>query len=299
MRSWPRIAKIFGIFLVFMLGQMHCAAADGSAANAGTSDRWVETRPTWSATAAEVHPYDPFPVGEHPLCWPMTSAVELDLPVDPEQYDRTREGLDRFYLPGQTPVEITFDFSDTNSASATSPKTVSLLELGKIVEGPWRLPDDSCCACPHLFFGDVNHDRRIDVYAVLANDGCGLAASWTCQVMILSTSTGGWRAWYKKGFFASASDLIVVGDQNAVLSADFVENTGKDGRSHSYWAFDLDAIGDGVITPADQMLTPNFPRWVWYSIKENHAITTKVGRDVQFAQRKKSQWQELPLLKNP
>ncbi len=226
----------------------------------------------------------------------MSRAVELG---PQEKPSLVQEGPDNFGLPARTPIQVMFDFHYSSSSPSIPLDSVRMVKEGKITAGPWQTPDDECQACPQVYFGDLNHDGKLDAFLVIACLGNGLSAFRSRQILILSTSTGGWRAWCKDGFCASDSDLIVVNKQVMVLSSDLASHEAKDGRNHNYWAFDLDAIGDGVITPADQAMTPNFPRWVWYTNKANHAITTAVPRDVQVTQRQKSHWQELPLVKNP
>ncbi|MEI6396284.1 MAG: hypothetical protein WCT12_34915 [Verrucomicrobiota bacterium] len=130
-----------------------------------------------------------------------------------------------------------------------------------------------------VFSCDLNKDGLPDFIVNVWSGGVGLAFFGT-EVTFLLSSKVGYRAasFYLYGF--GKEDLVqfraggpVYFILNDLLGSD--DEKTLDGRSHNFWVYQLYRIDGTRFVPAaaDQ---PGFPKWVWYTDRDNHKETTQL-----------------------
>ncbi len=129
---------------------------------------------------------------------------------------------------------------------------------------------------------DLNGDGQPDFIVNIWSGGCGLAADGS-EVTFLLSSKDGYRAASFYLYAFGNEDLVRFKPQGPVyfLFNDLIGSDGektRDGREHNFWVYKLKRI-DGVrIVPADAD-QPGFPKWVWFTNKDNHEETTQLTQE--------------------
>ena len=128
-----------------------------------------------------------------------------------------------------------------------------------------------------VFSCDLNHDGQPDFILNIWSGGCGLAAEGS-EVTFLLSSKDGYRAtsFYLTDFGAEDLVQFKAGGPVYLILNDLTSNDGQktsDGRDHNFWVYSLRRIDGTEFIKAD-VDQAGFPKWVWYSFKENHSETT-------------------------
>jgi hypothetical protein len=127
-----------------------------------------------------------------------------------------------------------------------------------------------------VYTADLNHDDAPDFIVNIWSGGCGLAAEGSLVTFLLSDGKG-----YKaKSFFSydfGPEDLVTLRANGPCyfIQTDVVRNgeeMTQDGRDHSFWVYQLYRIRGGQFILANGAHR-EFPKWVWYTFKENHRET--------------------------
>ncbi len=126
---------------------------------------------------------------------------------------------------------------------------------------------------------DLNGDGQPDFIVNIWSGGCGLAADGS-EVTFLLSSKDGYRSasFYLYGF--GNEDLVRFKPQGLVyfIFNDLIGSDGektRDGREHNFWVYELKRIDGARFVPADAD-QPGFPKWVWFTSKENHEETRQL-----------------------
>jgi hypothetical protein len=144
---------------------------------------------------------------------------------------------------------------------------------GKLLAGPWRLVEDTgrndhCQA----YRADFNRDGQPDYLVQIWLGGCGLAAGYYKSVFVLSSKQG-YTATALTTLFPSPEDFIDLRQDGScqVIHTSFIY-----GPSHNYWVYNLLEFSGAELRVANRLL-PDFPRWIWYSFRENHNPATDLS----------------------
>ncbi len=133
-----------------------------------------------------------------------------------------------------------------------------------------------------VFSCDLNGDNLPDFIVNVWSGGVGLAAEGT-EVTFLLSSKGGYRATSFYMYSFGKEDLVQFkarGPVNFILN-DLIGSDGEktsDGRDHNFWVYELYRIDGTRFTPAD-VDQPGFPKWVWFTNKDNHQETTQLSQE--------------------
>lgn len=129
---------------------------------------------------------------------------------------------------------------------------------------------------------DLNGDGQPDFIVNVWSGGCGLAADGSEVTFLLSSNDGYHAASFYLYSFGN-KDLVRFKPQGPVyfIFNDLIGSDGektRDGREHNFWVYNLDRIAGNQFIPADAE-QPGFPKWVWFTNKENHEETTQLMQE--------------------
>ncbi len=129
------------------------------------------------------------------------------------------------------------------------------------------------------YTADLNGDRTDDFVISTWSGGCGLGACNYDRAFVLSEARG-YRVSAIPSMCPGPEDFVILRQRGQchVINTHFVyggnEKT-KDGRPHNFWVYNLLRIEGSRLLLADRD-DSRFPKWVWYTDKDNHAETTQL-----------------------
>ena len=133
-----------------------------------------------------------------------------------------------------------------------------------------------------MFSCDLNGDHQPDFIVNIWSGGCGLAAVLS-EVTFLLSAKEGYRATSFNQYSFGKEDLVRFQNHGPVyfISNDLIGNDDektRDGRDHNFWVYQLHRIAESRFVPAnaDQ---PGFPKWVWFTNRDNHDETTQLSQE--------------------
>ncbi len=118
---------------------------------------------------------------------------------------------------------------------------------------------------------DLNGDAQTDYIVVTHSGGNGLAGQITFVTFLLS-SPAGLVVRTVFSFDAAAVDLVDLdhdGRPEFVHGMFVGGDTGRDGRPHNYWVYNLVGFSGTNLVSANGA-SAEFPKWVMYTFKPNH-----------------------------
>jgi hypothetical protein len=126
---------------------------------------------------------------------------------------------------------------------------------------------------------DLNEDGHTDFLVNIWTGGCGLAAEGSTTTFLLSSGTR-YVATDFYSFDFGLEDIISFkkGGPCYFIHNDLIESGGektKDGRDHNFWVYQLYRFSGSKMVEANKD-DPRFPKWVWYTIRENHRETDQL-----------------------
>jgi hypothetical protein len=125
---------------------------------------------------------------------------------------------------------------------------------------------------------DLNGDGTTDFLTDHSRHGNGLGARFYDRLVILSSSTGGYRFWILQTMDPSPEDYVTFGalEKLAMVTTSFANSGGA--IPHSYYVYDLWSFRDGELVPANNV-DPRFPKWVWMTLTENHKPANSLSQE--------------------
>lgn len=132
-----------------------------------------------------------------------------------------------------------------------------------------------------VFSGDLNGDGEPDFIVNVWSGGCGLAADGS-EVTFLLSSKDGYRATSFYLYAFGHKDLVRFKPAGPVyfIFNDLISSDGektRDGRAHNFWVYDLLRIDGNRFVPANAE-RPGFPKWIWFTNRDNHTETTQLSQ---------------------
>lgn len=126
---------------------------------------------------------------------------------------------------------------------------------------------------------DLNHDSQPDFIVNISSGGCGLAAEESTTIFLLS-SGGRYVAKDFYSFDFGPEDVVSFkeGAPCYFIHNDLIDNGDektKDGRDHNFWVYQLYRFSGSEMVEANGD-DPRFPKWVWYTFKDNHSETDQL-----------------------
>ena len=124
------------------------------------------------------------------------------------------------------------------------------------------LPNEAICE-------DLNGDGITDFITDHSKHGNGLGASFYDRLVILSTSSGGYRFWIMNNMNPSPEDFVSFEKIESIVMITTTFANSEGAVPHSYYVYDLWSFRDGEVVSANDLDT-RFPKWVWMTVAENH-----------------------------
>jgi hypothetical protein len=116
---------------------------------------------------------------------------------------------------------------------------------------------------------DLNGDGITDFVTDHSKHGNGLGASFYDRLVVLSSSSGGYRFWILKNMNPSPEDFVGFGEIEKIVMVTTTFANSEGPVPHSYYVYDLWCFRDGEVVSAND-LDNRFPKWVWMTVAENH-----------------------------
>ena len=124
------------------------------------------------------------------------------------------------------------------------------------------LPTEAICE-------DLNGDGITDFVTDHSKHGNGLGASFYDRLVVLSSSSGGYRFWIMNNMNPSPEDFVGFGEIEPIVMVTTTFANSEGAVPHSYYVYDLWSFRDGEVVSANDLDT-RFPKWVWMTLAENH-----------------------------
>ena len=124
------------------------------------------------------------------------------------------------------------------------------------------LPTEAICE-------DLNGDGITDFVTDHSKHGNGLGASFYDRLVVLSSSSGGYRFWIMNNMTPSPDDFVSFGKIELIVMITTTFANSEGAVPHSYYVYDLWSFRDGEVVSANDLDT-RFPKWVWMTVAENH-----------------------------
>jgi hypothetical protein len=223
--------------------------------------------------------YGPFPPGHEPAAMPLDKC-ELVREVKPpttNEFQDPAGAVREYRLPAAGQGQITLALRGT-----TNGWEIKLRDAHGKNLMPVPGTNSMTTAQMEVFGCDLNGDSQPDFMVNVWSGGCGLAAEGS-EVTFLLSGKDGYRAASFYLYDFGKQDLVrfKAGGPVYFIFNDLIGSDGektRDGREHNFWVYTLNRI-DGsrfIAADADQ---PGFPKWVWFTNKENHEETTQMAQE--------------------
>ena len=136
-----------------------------------------------------------------------------------------------------------------------------------------------------VFCCDLNGDQQPDFIVNIGSGGCGLAAVLS-EVTFLLSAKEGYRATSFSQYSFGKEDLVRFQKNGPAyfISNDLISNDGektRDGRDHYFWVYQLHRLAGDRFVPADAEQA-GFPKWVWFTNRDNHDETTQLSQEQKY-----------------
>jgi len=133
-----------------------------------------------------------------------------------------------------------------------------------------------------VYTADLNQDGQPDFVVNIYWCGCGLNATGSTITFLLS-SNGSYVGSSFWNYDFGPEDIVRFKPKGPCyyISNDFFWAEGdetRDGRRHNFWVYQLYRFSGCQMIKADKE-NNRFPKWVWYSFKDNHSETDLLTPD--------------------
>ena len=219
-----------------------------------------------SPVAAYSKAYAPFAPGKEPARVPLRECALVREVIS----DKDQSPIIKVFAPSktvQTPLvkmqrsESGWDITVTGKAGAT------LLAH-----------QDANDYVKQVYTADFNGDGVPDFLVNTWSSAAGLAGEGSTAIFLLSDG-GKYKAESFYSFDFGPEDLIRLkrGGPCYFIHTQVIDNGDekRDGSHHNFWVYQLYRIDHARLVPADAD-SPQFPKWIWYTFKDNHQETDQL-----------------------
>lgn len=213
--------------------------------------------------------YAPFAPGKEPPKVPLRECVLVRQTISDE---------------GQSPMIQVFGVSKAAKSPLIqlqrSESGWSITMMGKDGAPLLAQPETSeMTYLPHVYTADLNGDGAPDFVVNIWSGGCGIAGEGSTTTFLLSSGDK-YNAQSFYGFDFGLEDLIRLKRNGPCyfIHTQFIGNGSertRDGAEHNFWVYQLYRIDRARLVCADAD-GPRFPRWIWYTFKDNHRETDQL-----------------------
>jgi hypothetical protein len=206
-----------------------------------------------------------------------------------------RVGMRRCYSNN---VVTIYSTAHTDDMVVTFPESAAVMRFERVVVASypaWRIVlagQDGMLMCTTtslvpghvsaIYGADFNADRQTDFIVTIESEGCGLQAIGSAVIFFLSSGDNHVSSEFYAYDFGPEDMIRLRRDGPCYYIAnDLIGNgteTTRDGRAHNFWVYRLFRINGSRLIEADGD-DPRFPKWVWYSFRDNHKETDLLASD--------------------
>lgn len=205
--------------------------------------------------------HEPFPPGKAPRSMPLTKCVCTEAVSQADQWIFTYRPPDRKAFIKVRLVDGRSEISLLGSDGRSLLAHPAINEMGSGLH--------------HVYTADLNADGKPDYIVEVWSGGCGLGGECYGVTFLLSAGKT-YSAIYAEADSFSAADLLKPDRHgpccfvhSQLAGAD--DNQTRDGKIHSFWVYRLYRFDGGRL--AEVKDDKRFPKWIWYTNRDNHAET--------------------------
>ena len=221
--------------------------------------------------------YGPFPAGQEPTCLTLNKC---DLIHDAKSKTGDTDGEVRQYRihateSGQKQITLALRGSTNGWELDLRDARAKSLMLTPFTNG-------MTSSQMEVFSCDLNGDGQPDFIVNVWSGGTGIAMD-SSEVTFLLSSKMGCRATSFIVYSFGKEDLVRFKPNGPVyfISNDLItsdDEKTRDRRLHNFWVYELKRINGTQFIPADSDQA-GFPKWVWFTDRENHEETTQLSQE--------------------
>ena len=141
---------------------------------------------------------------------------------------------------------------------------------------------------------DVNGDGITDFITDHSRHGNGLGASFYDRMVILSSSSGGYRIWMLDNMDPSREDFVSFGEIEPIVMVTTTFANSGGAVPHSYYVYDLWGFRDGELVSVNET-DARFPKWVWMTVTENHMPASSLSTEEKHKMLERRTATEIPV----
>ena len=134
----------------------------------------------------------------------------------------------------------------------------------------------------NIYYTDLDHNELPDIVLAPEWYGSGLGSFDTTTDIYFQVAPGKFRRLEFTSFYFEITDFVSSdkdgGLELLMMRLAYVNST--DGKAHSYWVYVPYKIRDFNLV-IDKDFAPDFPKFIWYSKKENSEPTDKLSSKVK------------------
>ena len=229
-----------------------------------------------SETEAYPKEYGPFTPEESPTIVPLTKCSNVK-GMDTTAYEKSFPKMQFFVTKKETATRIV----GIEPLTRTGGWRIAIFD-GNGLRISQLMINDVVGGIAYVKSADLNQDGKPDFIVEFCLFGCGLAAEGSTHLFLLSYGRT-YTALNYYSYHFGAEDIVRFRRAGPCyfIHNDLIgngEEKTRDGHNHNFWVYRLYRFKGSqmVMANADD---PRFPKWIWYTFKENHKKTDQLTND--------------------
>lgn len=220
--------------------------------------------------------HGPFADREAPTKVPLRKCVALKQKAEPGQ--GADQSVIRLYAETQEGSSVTVRLRRMDEQAVAKPWEITVIDKnGAPLSEP--ATNDMSSYRFDVFTADLNRDGMPDFVVNINSSGSGLAGAGSTTTFLLSEK-GRYKSANFYSFCFGPEDIVRFkpGGPCYFIQSDLVrsgEEKNKDDRYRNFWVYRLHRFSGGQAVEANGD-DARFPKWVWYTFKDNHAETDQL-----------------------